>query len=246
MAQRSSASPDVAHLRSTANLQLESTLFGRLPPEIREMVYAECWVVSGLRQHVFLDCHGRQLGHSPCIRTSGEPDERNYEIQRLMSCRRRNRRGARSRSSVAVDRLWAARFSSDWHEHWPCEEMLPRTPEKVARNDHSSHSHRSLFLPILLLCKRTYIEALPSLYSSVTFIFTDIKSALRCLSSPFHPPTALLRSLIFSLALPFRTLHEQRDYYSPSLCDGPWARLCTTLSDMARLHRYAPLPSAST
>ncbi|KAI3319464.1 hypothetical protein HD806DRAFT_260264 [Xylariaceae sp. AK1471] len=229
-----SASPDVAQLRTTANLQLGSTFFGRLPSEIREMIYAECWLVSGLQQHVFLSRHDRQLTHSPCILMPGQTDERNDEIQRLMCCQGQNRRGSRSRSSFVVDEQWASRFSSPWHEHWRCEEEMLH-PEKTARNDELNLHHRTLFLPILLACKQTYIEAFPSLYASVTLVFTDLESAHRCLlSPPLQPPTTLFRSLVFSLALTYDTLHEQRFHTSPSLCNGPWARLCTTLSDMAR------------
>ncbi|KAI1103817.1 hypothetical protein F4804DRAFT_332867 [Jackrogersella minutella] len=37
-----STAPDTARLRETADLQLGSTLFGRLPLEIRDIIYAEC------------------------------------------------------------------------------------------------------------------------------------------------------------------------------------------------------------
>ncbi|KAI1109848.1 hypothetical protein F5Y14DRAFT_388887 [Nemania sp. NC0429] len=235
MAIQNSPSPDVAHLRITANAQSHSAFFGHLPSEIREMIYAECWAVSGLRQHVYQSQHGLQLTHSPCILSRRQTDERNDEIRRLMCCQGQNRRGSRSRSSLVVDGQWAARFSSPWHEHWPCEEEALRL-EQSSRDQESHNRRQTLFLPILLLCKRTYIEAFPSLYASITLVFTDLESAHRCLvsASPLHPPTSLLRSLVFSLALPFHTLHEQRQYDSPWLCNGPWARLCTTLSDMAR------------
>ncbi|KAI8626555.1 hypothetical protein F5Y19DRAFT_220079 [Xylariaceae sp. FL1651] len=229
-----SASPDVAHFRETANLQLGSTFFGRLPLEIREMIYAECWVASGSQQHVFLSRQDGRLTHSPCVLTPGEADERNSEIQRLMSRQGQNRRGLQSRSSLVVDEQWASRFSSPWYEHWRCEEEMLRF-EKGAR-DHQSHPYyQTLFLPILLACKRIYIEAFPSLYASITLVLTDLESAHRCLvPSRLHAPTTLLRSLVFSLALPYDALHKQRSSLPPSQCSSPWAQLCTTLSDMAR------------
>jgi hypothetical protein len=152
--QQGSALPDVAHLRATANLQLGSAFFGYLPAEIREMIYAECWLVSGLQQHVFLSRHSRQLTHSPCVLMPGETDGRNDEILRLMCYQGRNRRGSRSRCSLVVDEQWACRFSSPWHEHWRCEEEMLRSA-KVARNDGVNSRHRTLFLPILLMCKQT-------------------------------------------------------------------------------------------
>ncbi|KAI0394138.1 hypothetical protein F5Y17DRAFT_271356 [Xylariaceae sp. FL0594] len=228
--------PDMTHLQSTADSQHQSTLFGRLPLEIREMIYTECWAASGLRHHVYLSPNGAGLAHSPCLLKPGQADERNAELQRLMSCQGQNRRGSRSRSSLVVDRQWASRFSSPWHEHWPCEEeMLRRSADGRASEDDAHQTHRTLFLPILLSCKRASIEALPSLYASVTLVFTDLEAAHRCLRySPTHRPSNLVRSFVFSLALPYQTLHEQRFYASPSLCPGPWARLCGTLSNMAR------------
>lgn len=154
MAAQNSTSPDVAHLRTTANAQSRSTFFGHFPPEIREMIYAECWLESGLRQHVFRSQNGLELTHSPCVLSLRQADERNDEIRRLMHCQGQNRRGSYSRSSLVVDEQWAARFSSPWHEHWPCEEEALRI-EHFARNNQPHTRRRTLFLPVLLLCKRT-------------------------------------------------------------------------------------------
>lgn len=153
MAAQSFILPDVAHLRMTANAQPRLNFFGHFPSEIREMIYAECWVASGRRQHVFRSQHGL-LTHSPCILSPGQADERNDEIRRLMHCQGQSHRGSHSRSSLVVDGQWAARFSSPWHEHWPCEEEALRL-EQFPRNNQPLTRHRTLFLPILLLCKRT-------------------------------------------------------------------------------------------
>jgi len=145
--------PNVAHLQLMADPQRESTFFSRLPLEIREIIYMKCWLVSGFRHHVFLSRRGGSLAHSPCVLKPGQSDERNAELQRLMSCQGQNRRGSRSRSSLVVDKQWASRFSSPWHEHWPCEEEMLRSDESAPNNDVHG-ARRTLFLPILLMCKR--------------------------------------------------------------------------------------------
>ncbi|KAI0448647.1 hypothetical protein F5B21DRAFT_98034 [Xylaria acuta] len=67
------------------------------------------------------------------------------------------------------------------------------------------------------------------------FVFIDLEF-VHCflVPSPLQPPISLLRSLDFSLVLSLPTLHEQRDYSSALLCNGPCARLCIVLSDIAR------------
>ncbi|KAI1267050.1 hypothetical protein F5Y18DRAFT_355059 [Xylariaceae sp. FL1019] len=225
------AQPDVASFRRTAEDQRRSTFFGRLPLEIREMIYDECFVASGPKQHVFLSPSDGRLTHSPCLLEPGDQDARNDEIQRLMSRQGQNRRGSRSRSSLIVDGQWASRFASPWHEHWRCEEaMLQGTSDNGRRR-----RPQTLFLSLLLLCKQTYIESFKRLYTSTTLVFTDLEAAHRCLFSALSKiPTSFIRSLDFSLALPYETLHEQRMHDIPSQCNGPWAQLCTKLSDLAR------------
>ncbi|KAL7629852.1 hypothetical protein AAE478_001375 [Parahypoxylon ruwenzoriense] len=187
---------DMSLMQETADLQLGSTLFGRLPLEIRDMIFAECWVASGPKQHVFL--RNDRLTHSPCVLAPDEPDERLDELQRMFRVQESPRR-SRTRSLVLDDK-WATRFSSPWHEHWRCEEeMKEMTAEENGTNRScSSPPRRTVFLPLLLTCRRTT-------------------------SSQLH-------SLAFSLALPFNTLHQHRLKDSP----GPWADLCTALSDLVR------------
>ncbi|KAI1332339.1 hypothetical protein F5Y16DRAFT_357556 [Xylariaceae sp. FL0255] len=231
----SAASPDVAYMGKTASSQLKSTFFGQLPLEIREMIYTECFVASDLKQHIYQNSDGR-VTHSPCVFERGEVDERNHEIQRLMDRQGQNRRGSRSRSSLVVDEVWAARFSSPWHEHWRCKEEMvhsgqgSQNPLDVA-DGQPDRRHRTLFLPILLLCKRTYLEAFQILYASATFVFTDLETAHRTLVSPNKAfPTNILRSLNFSFSESYDTFHQHRT----SDLNGPWSQLCIRLSDMAR------------
>ncbi|KAI2633557.1 hypothetical protein GGS26DRAFT_51116 [Hypomontagnella submonticulosa] len=228
MSPKSSATtPNVARLRETAHRQFRSVLFGRLPREIREMIYIECWKASGIKQHVFIR-NGR-LTHSPCLLASDETDERLEELQRVL-----HKQGSPQRwrtRSLALDNKWAGRFSSSWHEHWICEEEMK---EVTANHGETHHCHqRTIFLPMMLACKRTYLEARPSLYATTTLIFTDLAAAHACLALSPSTTASLLHSLAFSLVLPFETLHQHRLRPSPATA-GPWAALCTALSDLVR------------
>ena len=130
--------PNRDAFQATASLQLDSSFFGMLPPEIREMIYSEFWTVSGLRQHVFTSDGG--LTHCPCLLTAGKDDDKSDEFEEVWQNRRRSRTG-----SIVVDEKWASRFSSSWNDHWICEEeMLSDT----------TRNPRTLFLPALLTCKR--------------------------------------------------------------------------------------------
>ncbi|KAI1413932.1 hypothetical protein F5Y13DRAFT_160350 [Hypoxylon sp. FL1857] len=224
--------PDSGRMRETANLQLGSTLFGKLPLELRDMIYSECWKASGLKQHVFIR-HG-SLTHWPCILASHEADARLEELQRMVQVQEVPP-GSRTRTLILDDK-WAARFSSPWHEHWRCEEEMK---EKVFDDDgtfkgHPSRPRRTLFLPILMACKRTYLEARHSLYASLTLVFTDATAAHACLALSPSTVSAQLHSLDFSLVLPSDTLHQHRLRPSPAEPAGPWADLCTRLSDLVR------------
>ncbi|OTB03876.1 hypothetical protein M426DRAFT_12169 [Hypoxylon sp. CI-4A] len=219
--------PDPRRMRQTADAQMQSDFFGRLPLEIRDMIYAACWEASGPRQHVFL----RQglLAHSPCaLAADGETDARLEELRRMFYAQESPRR-ARTRS-FALDEVWAARFASPWLEHWRCEEVMKGV---TVDDDGGACSGRTLFLPVLLACKRTYLEARHSLYASTTFIFTDLPTSHAFLALP-PSTTSHLHSLSYSLSLPLETLLQHRLRPTPASPAGPWADLCTKLSDLVR------------
>lgn len=152
--------PDGAALRATANLQLGSSFFGRLPLEIREMIYSEFWIVSGLKQHIFRHEDGR-LTHCPCLLVDGKGDdggdsdaaddegkENNDFAEVWQNCRR-----SRTGSMVIVDDKWAPRFSSTWNDHWRCEEEMLLSSDALTQG-----GRHTLFLPALLTCKRMQVS----------------------------------------------------------------------------------------
>jgi hypothetical protein len=128
------------NLEMTAAQQLQSTFFGLLPREIRDMVYTECWNISGQRQHVFE--HEGVLTHSRCVLKLGEEDTRNQGFERLW-----NQHQARGQKGMVRDGKWARRMASTWNEHWRCEEAM-----RAAREN--GRGTYTLFLPCLLACRR--------------------------------------------------------------------------------------------
>ncbi|KAI1453865.1 hypothetical protein F4805DRAFT_461369 [Annulohypoxylon moriforme] len=219
--------PNTTRMRETADSQFGSLLF-MLPLEIRDMVYAECWKVSGFKQHIFM--RDDRLTHWPCKLPSDEVDERFYEFQRMLEAQNNQRRS--HTRSLKLDERWARRFSSPWQNHWRCEEEM--LTDEEAGFDHPSHPKRTLFLPILLACKRTYLEARPSIYPSLSPIFTSLAAAHAFLSLPPSTVSTQIGSLSLSLAVPVQTLHQHHQQLHLADPPGPWANLCTHLSNLVR------------
>lgn len=130
----------------SADPQLQSVFFGRLPREIRDMIYHAMWEVSGRRQHVFETGTDTALGHFPCVLAPGEKDTRNEDFEALW-----NRQQERRPRSLVVDAPWAERMASPWHEHWRCEEAM-----RASRA--SGRPTGTLFLPSLLACRRMCVS----------------------------------------------------------------------------------------
>ncbi|KAK7982048.1 hypothetical protein PG988_004286 [Apiospora saccharicola] len=210
----------------TAELQHQSVLFGKLPREIRDMVYLAMWDVSGTQQHVFEHEDGSgDVTHFPCILAAGETDSRNDEFETMW-----HKQQARRPRSLVEDPVWARRMSSTWNEHWKCEEaMLARMGE--------GRKSETLFLPSLLTCRRMYDEALPTLYASTTLVLTSLPLAHHLLVAAPSPNTRLWRAARLSLTVPYEQLHRHRtnDYAGrPSTAPHRWAELCGALSNLVR------------
>ncbi|ERT03411.1 hypothetical protein HMPREF1624_01726 [Sporothrix schenckii ATCC 58251] len=103
--------------------------------------------------------------------------------------------------SATPSSTWRARWNSPWLGHWACEEYYsgaakssasesnPETAaasasfSSLATTPHS-HSHRRRrpplrrpYLPVLLTCRRAYVEGIDLLYSALTFQFTEMSTA---------------------------------------------------------------------
>ncbi|KAK3352599.1 hypothetical protein B0T25DRAFT_567878 [Lasiosphaeria hispida] len=238
--------PDRDAFITTADPQCDS-LFFSLPPEIRKLIYVEFWRVSGLRQHIVSinpkdpvlprtqpipydsephprdsDMHfegyipPRVWAHVPCVTDPGKQDERYTKF-------------TEAANGTQAKKVWASRLRSEWCGHWACEE--PLAAQLLLPS--------ATFLPVLLTSKRMYLESLPSLYSSLTFLFTDLPLTADFLTR--YTPTLPLRSLELHIrATPLLT--ELYYPYSPAgpdpvsagghitMAHNPWARVCALLA----------------
>ncbi|KAH8681652.1 hypothetical protein BX600DRAFT_28834 [Xylariales sp. PMI_506] len=175
--------------------QLKSQLFGALSGEIRNMIYAEFWAVSGHRQHVF-EAVGGRMSHFPCAMHAGEDDYRNEAFDEVWYRAQTKRPRAVVRSTI-----WAHRMSSSWNDHWRCEEAMMEARAQ-------GKSAGTLFLPVILTCRRMKEECLPMLYRSTTLILTSLPLSHRLLVSSPSPYICHLRSLDLSLSITFTSLHN--------------------------------------
>ncbi|KAK1975091.1 hypothetical protein LZ30DRAFT_809709 [Colletotrichum cereale] len=152
--------------------QLAAGFFGKLPKEIREMIYRELWRAAGLGQHIIRTqaghAHSRCLFDRPGARAADgeEPWEFNWMAP----------------DARGPGPLWYKREMSTWCDHWKCEES--REEREIwrdiarGRTGHSVHFEAwTAFLPMMLTCKRMYSECASSIYDSVAFTITDIALA---------------------------------------------------------------------
>ncbi|OLN97729.1 hypothetical protein CCHL11_07896 [Colletotrichum chlorophyti] len=160
--------------RPATHEQLDAGFFGKLPEEIREMIYQELWRASGLGQHIIRTeagyAHSRCLLHQRDTTTADGEDP--WECNWM------------SPDASGPVPLWFKREMSTWCDHWKCEEATYEGEilRSVARGRASHCVHIdtwSAFLPMMLTCKRMYIECAPSIYNSTTFTITDINLARR-------------------------------------------------------------------
>lgn len=174
-------------LEAPPSYQSASPFFTRLPYEIRQQIYLDCFRASGLpsshpssqlRQHILLREDGH-FTHTPCITSPSSPDVR-YA-------------GFRNAPLASLERAtWLQRLKTEWCLHWACEEAML---------DHSHPRPRpSTFLPLLLTCKQTHAEALPTLYRALTFLFTDLVTAETFLFT-FPRPHLPIRNIELSIRL---------------------------------------------
>ncbi len=146
----------------TADAQLSSTFFGKLPAELRIMIYIEFWRLSGLHQHVGIREYvgnDRAPSHMPCTVGAEYNDVRIEHFQR---------------ADPAEADMWWRRLKSGWAVHWECEELAE-----------SGGVEWSPFLSVLLACKRLFVvtPAPTSMYASLTILLA-IWKALYQSSSP--------------------------------------------------------------
>ncbi|KAK3985176.1 hypothetical protein QBC44DRAFT_163487 [Cladorrhinum sp. PSN332] len=157
-----------------------------------------------------------------------------------------------SRNGSLQEAVWLIRLRSEWCLHWACEESTSQwmsTPkaallQRLAGEEESVSGAQTVFpasdtwgtarptgiINSLLVCKRMYLECLPSLYANTTFIFTDLVEAGSFLSLYASQKDEHGRELypIRSLELCIRTTQLMTELYYPAAemgtnDDGPAA-----------------------
>ncbi|KAK1574589.1 uncharacterized protein LY79DRAFT_652390 [Colletotrichum navitas] len=152
--------------------QLATGFFGKLPEEVREMIYQELWRAAGLGQHVIRTQAG--YAHSRCLfdrpGATAADGEEPWEFNWMAP------------DAHGPGPLWYKREMSTWCDHWKCEES--REEREIWRDIARGRTGRSVpcetwtaFLPMMLTCKRMYSECASSIYDSVAFAITDIALA---------------------------------------------------------------------
>lgn len=226
----SAASPP---LEAPPSYQSASPFFTRLPYEIRQQIYLDCFRASGLpsshpssdlRQHILLREDGR-FTHTPCITSPSSPDVR-YA-------------GFRNAPLASLERAtWLQRLKTEWCLHWACEEAML---------DHGHPRPRpSTFLPLLLTCKQTHAEALPTLYRALTFLFTDLVTAETFLFTfPHHPIRNIelsirLSNLLTELYFPYAELAA---YASAVITSNPPVSAADAATTSTPPANEGPLPT---
>ncbi|SPO00296.1 uncharacterized protein DNG_03141 [Cephalotrichum gorgonifer] len=174
-----------------ADPQLQSAFITRLPREIRDRIYLELWRPCGLRQHIFWHWHSGKADTShfyrwPCTTEFHPEDPVQKDVEAL-----------RSKLGIPVgetiwDETYAPRLRSSWQNHWACyergEEFISGGEvgdtydvfswyiDKGCWTEHPCYAPRhSPYIPMLLSCKVVSSECLQSIYSSTTFIFTELQ-----------------------------------------------------------------------
>jgi hypothetical protein len=202
----------VEDLEASSHHQLQSTLFGKLPLEIRRQIYQELWLSSGLSQHVF-ERRGR-LQHCPCIIDHDEPDERDdlVEMYRLEK--------EITDSDSFKHRALHRKLASPWTKHWKCEENLSQ-----------NGAPPNPFLLSLLSCKRMHLEAMDSMSEHLTFNFTSFDAAYDFVVLGRNAPIAnRVRSLNFSFYL---TRQEINQFMSWG--ETRWSQFWASLAQLSEL-----------
>ncbi|KAI0016848.1 hypothetical protein F4780DRAFT_782894 [Xylariomycetidae sp. FL0641] len=197
--------------------QLRSLFFQKLPPEIRQAIYAYVW--PGPHDHRYHSPDGRHI-HFKDGRWSLRRCVMYKEDEDLDFIQKQMDRCYDPRQDTLL--LWQKRLASTWGvRHWRCEERV-EYGQKPARIDYTD-------LPsLMLVCKRMYPEAMGSFFESHTIIFNDLFAAHRFFLNQPSPFATQIRHLDVSLVLPF---HE----CSPFVVERPRSRVKELLYALRRI-----------
>ncbi|SPO06269.1 uncharacterized protein DNG_08958 [Cephalotrichum gorgonifer] len=190
---------------TSINPQSQSAFVTRLvtlPTEVRDAIYLELWRSSGnLRQHIVWHGDGadRHFCRWPCTTTYRVKDELQAELEKLR-CELGIPLGRDMQKTQDMDNPLASRLinsnrrlQSPWINHWACGERVNQKhglgvyhcfttsgpicfKKNLVDKDKPRIPFQSAYLPMLLSCKLLSEQCLKSIYESITFVFTDLRS----------------------------------------------------------------------
>ncbi|KAK8059811.1 hypothetical protein PG996_009741 [Apiospora saccharicola] len=159
------------------------------------VVYTLVWEDHDRQYHLSL-ADGR-LRRLKCVKHHSDDDD--DAIQKAMDLAYESHSSVMMRDSQL--QIWQRRLASSWgHRHWRCEEWLESCP---------CYSERTMFLPMMLLCKQMYPEIMESIFESHTFLFNEMPAVYRFFVAAPSLFIGSIRSLDITLVLPYA---EYRSY----------------------------------
>lgn len=139
-----------------------SSLFFRLPPEIRDAVYLALVENAGFSQHIILheDAEENNSGQDKPPRFCSWPCTTEYDVEGNDNPHGLNNGCQKSR----------------WHNHWRCESAMLQACAGEGQVDGPCRARRTPtgYLPMMLACRRMYWELSPVIYANTRFVFTDV------------------------------------------------------------------------
>ncbi|SPO02534.1 uncharacterized protein DNG_05207 [Cephalotrichum gorgonifer] len=191
--------PDRASLSSSAHPQRQSPLFAALPAEIRRLIYGFMWRTGGHEHgiHLWYDRAKGYLVNEPCMLAPAEGLGAAAEANRELDEQFR-RLEAPNIALRDPDGRWGALEKRARRNHRLCQDEDVYGPRNAARwRGQDSAVIWVPFLPVLLTCKKVYLEAIDTIFQALppVFCLNDPSSAHAFLAQDPHPSTRFLRAI---------------------------------------------------
>ncbi|AEO67323.1 uncharacterized protein THITE_2129247 [Thermothielavioides terrestris NRRL 8126] len=171
-----------AELLANVDSQSLSFFFGRLPLELRRLIYREVWKTylkprrmspsapgTDLRLHIYRDrSAASSLTHTRCRVHPGEPIEEDTFATAPWPFAT-PQQGPSTMPPRWFWEAWIMRLN--WGRHWKCQYAVQKRWDPRAGKGRPAK--KAPFLPLFLTCKRMYVETMQSFLENVTLVFTS-------------------------------------------------------------------------
>ncbi|KAI1268384.1 hypothetical protein F5Y18DRAFT_227763 [Xylariaceae sp. FL1019] len=211
------AYPNLVEMGASANQQVDSPFFAKLPPEVRLIIYRECWAISGLTQHLlYFPDKPRVKRCAPCIIQHNRPES-------YMKWIHDDDASEKMQSWPHLCQVLLP-TQSPWKNHWLCRESAKANRWRLPVN---------MFLPLLLCCKATYLECRASIAACVTFALHDRQTALSLLM--YDPPPILKDVKRLQISWSFHSTELIELQRQNRAWNSEWRGFCKRLAELPKL-----------